>query len=45
MAYSSMRPSDMTTPYEALQANNVIFGAPDRRQGNRVITILVRYSI
>ncbi|XP_010541444.1 PREDICTED: ATP-dependent zinc metalloprotease FTSH 7, chloroplastic-like [Tarenaya hassleriana] len=33
IVYSTMRPSDIKTPYEKMLENNVEFGSPDKRSG------------
>lgn len=40
-AYSTIRPSDMTTPYDVMLSNGVQFGSPDRRAGGRFMTFLL----
>ncbi|KAK3259533.1 hypothetical protein CYMTET_31471 [Cymbomonas tetramitiformis] len=40
-AYSTIRPGDMTTPYEVMLSNGVQFGSPDRRAGGRFMTFLL----
>eukprot|EP00240_Pyramimonas_obovata_P002643 CAMPEP_0118928456 /NCGR_PEP_ID=MMETSP1169-20130426/5702_1 /TAXON_ID=36882 /ORGANISM="Pyramimonas obovata, Strain CCMP722" /LENGTH=708 /DNA_ID=CAMNT_0006870431 /DNA_START=628 /DNA_END=2754 /DNA_ORIENTATION=- len=37
----TVRPADMATPYDQLQANNVNFGAPDRRSANRLVSLML----
>lgn len=40
--YTTTRPFDITIPYEELKANDVVFGAPDKRPLKIINTLLVR---
>jgi cell division protease FtsH len=40
--YSTTRPADAAVPYEQLLGSGAQFGAPDKRAGNRVVTVMVR---
>lgn len=40
--FSTVRPSDMQSPYELLMQNNVHFGSPDSRAGTNFKNVMVR---
>lgn len=41
IVYTTIRPSDMTTPYEKMIENGVEFGAPDRRSARLFNSVLI----
>jgi hypothetical protein len=40
--FAATRPADAAVPYEQLLAGGAQFGAPDKRVGNRVVTVMAR---
>lgn len=40
--YTTTRPFDISIPYDQLKANDVVFGAPDKRPLKIINTLLVR---
>jgi len=41
LIYASTRPADSALPYEQLLGNGVTYGAPDKRGGGRVMSVLL----
>lgn len=41
LLFLTTRPTDMSCPYDTMVENNVQFGSPDKRAGNRVLNIFM----